>query len=314
MSLPSITGISMVRNEVDIIRTTLLYHLGSGVDRIMVLDNGSTDGTDRVLETMSRADPRIVWERDDMPFLQADVFTNLARRALQEGADWVLPFDADEFWYAPRGLKRVLADTSAVMLRVKLTNFIQRREQAETRPRGLLTMTRRTAEPVGPLEATFELTTSRKIAHVEAMHPPKWIFRPTSTVQVSHGNHFVTGLVGGVEDTDEIVCCHAALRSRARMESKGLHGRRVEETKERPGESWHVRRFRRLQQEGRLDEEWAANSYRDNTLDVFGTTHPVVYDPTLRTLVMPYLARTPWGRYAASLRKKALDRKAVAKP
>ena len=37
-------GISMVRNEADIIPLNVLYHLASGIDRMLVVDNGSTNG------------------------------------------------------------------------------------------------------------------------------------------------------------------------------------------------------------------------------------------------------------------------------
>lgn len=40
-----VTGITMVRNEADIIRVTLAYHLAAGCDEILVIDNGSEDGT-----------------------------------------------------------------------------------------------------------------------------------------------------------------------------------------------------------------------------------------------------------------------------
>jgi glycosyltransferase involved in cell wall biosynthesis len=43
-------GISMVRNEADIIRLNLLYQKALGIDRILVVDNGSTDGTVEALK------------------------------------------------------------------------------------------------------------------------------------------------------------------------------------------------------------------------------------------------------------------------
>jgi glycosyltransferase involved in cell wall biosynthesis len=40
-----IYGVMLVRNEADIIRANLLHHLASGIDHVLVVDNGSTDGT-----------------------------------------------------------------------------------------------------------------------------------------------------------------------------------------------------------------------------------------------------------------------------
>jgi hypothetical protein len=53
--------------------------------------------------------------------------------------------------------------------------------------------------------------------------------------------------------------------------------------------AWHIRRWRRLAEEGALEEEWRANSYADESLDVYGKPHPVVFDPRLRDAVAPWI-------------------------
>ncbi len=294
MSDPVVVGISMVRNAADIVRVNVLYHLSLGLDRLVLVDNMSTDGTDRVVEELSRRDSRVRWSREDGPHPQARVFTRLAREAHHEGADWVLPIDVDEFWHVRRGsLKGVLAKSESVAIRVQVVNFVQRRSQLESAPNALLHMTWRVPSPVGSPEESADLVSSGQIAHVQARYPAKWIVRPTATVEIAHGNHHLAGIVGGLEDSDEIVCLHAPLRSRAALYAKAVHGQRVEEAGGKPGESWHVRRFRRLADEDRMEREWAANSYEDGSLDVFGVRHPLVYDPTLRNAVKPYLSPSP---------------------
>lgn len=293
MGRPVVFGISMVRNAADIVRVNVLHHLSLGLDRMVVVDNASTDGTDRILGELSR-DPRVVWSREESPFLQSRLFTRLAREACAEGADWVLPIDADEFWHARHGdFKEILGRSESVAIRVQLVNFVQERDQLETTPRALLRMTWRVGQPMGTPEEARELVESGQVAHIEARYPSKWIVRPTPTVEISHGNHHLAGIVGGLEDTDEIVCLHAPLRSREALYAKAVHGRRVEEAGGKPGESWHVRRFRRLADEGRMELEWAANSCEGGHLDVFGKPHPVVFDPSLRDAVRPYLDPSP---------------------
>jgi glycosyltransferase involved in cell wall biosynthesis len=309
MSSPVLFGISMVRNEADIVRTNILHHLSLGLDRVLIIDNGSSDGTDTVLEELSK-DPRVRWTRDDSPYRQSQMLTRLARQASAEGADWVLPFDADEFWYAPRRtIKQVLAQSEAVAIRAQLVNFVQRRGQLQSSPDALLHMTRRIPRPIGPLELAPKLIETQKIAYIEARYPPKWLSRALPTLEISAGNHFVSGLVGGLEDTNEIVCLHAPLRSRARLAAKASQGKRVEAAGHKQGESWHLRRFSRLEDESRLDTEWAANSYRGNHLDVYGEAHPAVFDSTLRDLLMVFLADTPWRRLQALWRRTMLRHK-----
>ncbi len=287
---PVVVGICLVRNAADIVRVNVLHHLSLGLDRIVLVDNMSTDGTDLVLQELSR-DSRVRWFQEDGPHPQARVFTRLAREAYHEGADWVLPIDIDEFWHVRRGsFKSVLAKSESVAIRVQVINFVQRRSQLESTPDALLHMTWRVPQPAGSPEEALELVGSGKIAHVEARYPAKWIVRPTATVEIAHGNHHLAGIVGGLEDSDEIICLHAPLRSRAALYAKAIHGRRVEEAGGKPGESWHVRRFRRLAEEDRMEQEWAANSYEDGFLNVFGAKHPLVYDPTLKEAVRPFLS------------------------
>ena len=123
-------GIVVVRNEADVIRLSILHHLALGLDRVLVIDNGSSDGTLGVLEQLHRDDPRVHWWFDPGPFRQVSLRTVLARTAYWEGADWVVPFDADEFWWVDGGdLRAVLAASDAGALRAEMINFVQRRDR-----------------------------------------------------------------------------------------------------------------------------------------------------------------------------------------
>lgn len=94
-------GVSVVQDEVDVIEPVLRNLLAQGLTHLLVADNGSTDGTRELLDEMAAADPRILVAVDPKPVhLQAERITWLAHRAWRAGAAWVLPFDADEFWFA----------------------------------------------------------------------------------------------------------------------------------------------------------------------------------------------------------------------
>ena len=297
-----VIGVSTIRNAADIVRVNVLHHLSLGLDRLLIIDNESSDGTDRELQRLSR-DKRVRWRRDHSPYRHSEFITGLAREAFKSGADWVVPIDVDEFWWAPHGnFRDVLAQSTAGAIRVESVNFIQRRDQERASPEALLYMTRRVAQPIGPVERCEELVESRQIAYVEIMHPPKWISRPSATIELAAGNHAVSGIDGPYQETDEIICLHAPLRSRPALEAKREHGKRVEEVGVPQGQSWHVLRWLRLQAESGLNEEWAANSYVGDSIDVYGTQHPVIFDSMLRDVVAPWIRRPLWKRIRSLLR------------
>ncbi len=93
----------VVRNSVDLIRVNLLHHLDLGLERLLVLDNGSTDGTTRELGALAQRLPIDVTV-DPGPYRQAEMVTALTEDAGRRGADWVMPIDIDEFFARRRRL------------------------------------------------------------------------------------------------------------------------------------------------------------------------------------------------------------------
>lgn len=108
----SVVGIAMVKDEADVIAGTL-RHMADEVDRLIVADNGSTDGTRDILADLARELPLKV-ENDPVPaYYQSEKMTAMADRAHAAGATWIVPFDADELWYAPDRIRLVLAGLPA---------------------------------------------------------------------------------------------------------------------------------------------------------------------------------------------------------
>lgn len=115
-------AVAMVRNEGDIIATTVRHLLDQDLARVVVVDNGSTDDTLDVLQSLR--EPRLVIGRDREPgYYQAAKMTELSRWAARHGAQWVVPFDADELWSAPHTtVGRHLASCPAAVARADIHN------------------------------------------------------------------------------------------------------------------------------------------------------------------------------------------------
>lgn len=286
-----IFGISMVRNEADIIGLTVLHTLSLGLNKVLILDNGSTDGTDQVLRNLAKEDERVVWMRDNSLYDQQAITTELAREAYRQGADWILPFDADEFWWSKGGnFRQTLSESKAGALWVRPVNFIQARSQHEPTVEALLTMTRRSVETIPPGNLARQLMESHQVGLVQIASAQNYVSRPTSEVKIWRGNHVVSGVRGEHARGDGIICFHAPLRSRALLESKMERSHRLTEAGV-SGSAWHVWHWARMIAEGKLDQEWAAISYEENRLDVYGKRYPVTPDLRLRNVVAPLVRR-----------------------
>jgi hypothetical protein len=102
----------MVRDEADVIEDNLRFHRAQGVDFFIVLDNGSTDETLKILESYERAGiVSVVSMPGSLLKVLRNGTTQIGRMAHEMGADWVIHNDADEFWWPVTGsnLKESLA-------------------------------------------------------------------------------------------------------------------------------------------------------------------------------------------------------------
>src|SRR4051812_18066628 len=101
-----VTAISMVRNEADVIEAFVRHH-AEIVDELVVVDHRSVDGTDETLRALVAEGLPLRVRAEDSPVQRQNVvMTDLMRTAAADGADWVLPLDADEFLAAPQGSVR----------------------------------------------------------------------------------------------------------------------------------------------------------------------------------------------------------------
>jgi glycosyltransferase involved in cell wall biosynthesis len=110
----------MVKDEADVIGGTLA-HLADEVDFLLVADNASTDGTREILAELEDQLPLTVIDDPDPAYYQSRKMSDLAERAAGAGADWIVPFDADELWFThTKPIAKVLDGIRAPLVRANL--------------------------------------------------------------------------------------------------------------------------------------------------------------------------------------------------
>lgn len=89
----------LVRDEIDIVRGNIEFHLDHGVDFIIATDNSSVDGTREILERYERKGLLHLIREPSLDYSQAIWVNRMGEIALRQyGADLIFHADADEFW------------------------------------------------------------------------------------------------------------------------------------------------------------------------------------------------------------------------
>lgn len=217
----------LVRNEEDIIRENILFHLNMGVDKIIVTDNNSEDGTMDILhDFVNQGVVDLILEPEDN-YDQWKWVTRMAHKAMAEYApDWLIHSDANEFWFPTAGnLKSVLATVPDEFptLRVPRNDFIPRPENDEN------------------LFERMIIKDLQSINHIGKPLPPKMCHRPIPGVIVAQGNHklkFPENLPAF--EIPELEILHFPMRSYKQFENKISFGGAALERNEKLSKSLQI--------------------------------------------------------------------------
>lgn len=258
----AVSAVMMVRNEQHIIAYSIGHMLTAlGIDRVYVVDNGSADRTPDILRRISLHTGRVIFDSYPGQFCQAEVLTALAHRAELEGADWVLPADADEFlWLAPGVSLATLCGNSDVGgYRIPVCNFLQASPVRSDWHGSLLTMCV-AAVPSGLTTEAQARVCSGEIPFVRMAYPNKLLLRATQSLQISFGNHDAENTRGPLIAMTNGEILHAPIRAASRLHQRAETGRRVESVTRDPGYGWHVKRVAAMDRLA-LKHEWRRNSF-----------------------------------------------------
>ena len=240
----------LVRDEIDLVENNINFHLERGVDGVVAVDNGSTDGTREILEEMSKSAPIKVIDEPGRNYDQTRWVTRAALYARDEmGADWVLNNDADEFWVCNDGsLKDVISSfQNNNTLLCQRRNMIWGYDSPDNQPWYSRLCARVNVPFQKPaLQNIYDQSLPCPFFYLNL--PPKALVRTEGLVEITQGNH------SAVFDTTKsaveapIDIFHFPVRSRSQFEQKIIQGGQAYENNTRFPESigWHWRRWYRL--------------------------------------------------------------------
>lgn len=137
--LGQVWAVSMVKNEEDVIAEVVQHFFDQGIDAAIIADNGSTDGTRECLEELRLRFPIFIADDFEVGYFQAQKMDLLARWAQRAGAEWIIPFDADEFWFGVDGdLRQTLTNCRSPIASALVYNMFPYELAASNEPQWML--------------------------------------------------------------------------------------------------------------------------------------------------------------------------------
>jgi glycosyltransferase involved in cell wall biosynthesis len=234
----------LIRDEVDVAAAMIEHTFAQGAEFIVATDNGSVDGTRDVLEAYSRTGRLILIDEPGNDYRQGEWVSRMARVAAEQGADWVIHLDADEF-VVPYDRSKTLYDVLASQ--GDEVTVVQSRRRNVRRA------------PGDDRHWSKALRWKDKVSYSERGTPlgPKIAHRADRDAIVAMGNHAVEGpTLGAPLVADLLEYLHAPDRSWQQYASKiRIGGEAVNNNKDfDPGIAWHWRQDYRRLMDGSLAE------------------------------------------------------------
>lgn len=208
----SVWGVTMMKDEEDV-AYGVIAHMACELDGIIVADNNSTDNTrlelQRAKDELARSGHALesvcqieIVDDPEVGYYQSRKMTDLARRAVSYGADWIVPFDADEIWTAEHQIAKTLKEMPghiSVVTAALYNHFCTALDREQGTP--------------------FERIVWRQ---KQPGVLPKVAFRWASTATILQGNHAVVGTAGDTVGGLEIR--HFPYRSWEHFRRKAING------------------------------------------------------------------------------------------
>ena len=125
----------LVRDEADIVRQNIEFHLSRGVDHIFATDNGSADGTSDIFDEYQRAGPLTLLREPSDEYRQMAWVDRMIKLAIETvGECWLLNNDADEFWRPPDKSEGRSGNLRDLLMRAPSPSVVCRRHNMVNTP------------------------------------------------------------------------------------------------------------------------------------------------------------------------------------
>jgi hypothetical protein len=231
-----ITAICTTKNDWPVIACSCLHLARQGIDELIVLSSGATDQTVSGLRRLAQnGAPIIVVEEPAGLFHHAALTTILAHVAIERGADWIVPFDADEFMMPADptiSLRDVITAWSASdeprSRRLQVRNFIVPSDTEEFTPETLeQSIAVAVPQAEQPLEDTIEAVRVGAFPFVCAPFPSKLVIAREEGLWVYAGAHETDGLQFAAAPADDAFIAHIPFRDRRSLDQRRAHGETI---------------------------------------------------------------------------------------
>ncbi len=247
----------LVKNEADIIEKNIRYHAKAGIDNFVVMDNNSTDETREILEELKKEFEITIIDEKGI-YNQAKWMTKLTYIARKKyNPTWLIPNDADEFWYSEKSLKDTINSKKRV-LTVDRFNFLlqENKKWYESEVR--------VENPVFYRKNTQ--LSAEKISIVLTKISPKVIINPKGLLWIRGGNHKALNIFDfrdyfkhydKIKRFEKVKVFHFPIRSFEQFKKNIENRKKLLENGAKMGP--HYKRWVKLLNEGKLEEEFYNN-------------------------------------------------------